>query len=403
MKLEKIEKIRLGSGQVYSGWGYYENKDFTPHGCGKKYHDGYYAYGNFQHGVLNGPAIVSHNFYMNTCHFKNNRGNGWGLCIHQGEMTEFGFYENSQLKVNLIDFVLWYFTKMQMSNRTNENMLTIYTYKDSKEVSELLIGYTNTQPINGVADCCMGFRFKADGSVWVGNTGDRTLSGTLIHFRPDGLIDAGLFENSKLLERYNLQLIIDEYYGTYNLENDLLKDLFPQKKSKRDSEREKIRNTFKNITEIKVGYNYFVDSQHLFKYKTLTLNSYKMKYHVSEVAFNGDNNFQSCNKEIWIVGDKTIVTPHGDLQIENTILVNQGKLVGIQFQVNGTLRMNEFSCSNGFEDEAKIRTLALMRQPNNAWLWAYAFDEDNMPIANFVGHDDLDGLATYISTLKIFY
>lgn len=26
----------------------------------------------------------------------------------------------------------------------------------------------------------------------------------------------------------------------------------------------------------------------------------------------------------------------------------------------------------------------------------------NMPIADFVGHDDLDGLATYISTLKAY-
>lgn len=400
MELQKNEKIRLESGQIYSGWGYFENENFIPQGCGKKYYDGYYAYGNFRHGVLDGPTIISHIFYMNTCHFKNNRGNGWGLCINQGELIEFGFYENSLLKVNLLDFVFWYFTKMKMSERTNENMLNMYTYKDTKEVSELLIGYPETSTINSVGYCRMGFRFKADGSVWVGNTNDRKLSGYLIHFRPDGLIDAGLFQNSKLIERLNLQSIIDEYYGTYNLSTNSL-NYFLEKKDNWTIEREKIRNTFKNIAEILIGHNYFTDSQERIKSKTPN-NSFKMNYYVSKVAFNGDDNFQSSKEETWIIGDKVIITPHGNLRIEDATLVEQGKLVGVQFQINGTFRMNEFSCSNGFEDDIEIKTLALMRQPYNAWLWAYAFDENDMPIANFCGHDDLDGLAKYISMLESF-
>ena len=403
MELQKIERVRLETGQVYSGWGYFENKNFIPQGCGKKYYDGYYAYGNFRHGILDGPTIVSHDYYMNICHFKNNRGNGWGLCINQGDLIEFGFNENSLLKVNLVDLVLWYFTKMRMSDRRNETLLHMYTCKDTKEVSELLIGYPGTSPINGVGDCCMGFRFKADGSVWVGSINDRKLSGNLIHFRPDGLIDAGFFEDSELLGREDLQSIIDGYYGIYNDKDNLLGDyLFQRKKSSQYIEKERIRNTFKDIAEITVGYNYFVDSQQQIDSKILNKNSYKMSYYVSEVAFNGGDNFQSFNEETWVVGDKTIITPHGNLQIEDTTLLEQGTLVGIQFQVNGTFRMNEFSCSNGFENDAEIKTLALMRQPNNAWLWAYAFDEDDMPIANFCGHDDLDGLASYVSILESY-
>jgi hypothetical protein len=44
-----------------------------------------------------------------------------------------------------------------------------------------------------------------------------------------------------------------------------------------------------------------------------------------------------------------------------------------------------------------------MRQPHNAWVWAYAFDENNEPIVNFCGFDDLDGLANFIPFLKRKY
>ena len=90
MELVKEDNVILSDGRRYRGWGYYKNGEFIPQGCGKKFFDGYYAYGNFKNGILNGPAIVSHNYCMNTAIFKNDRGNGWGLCINGGTLIEFG-------------------------------------------------------------------------------------------------------------------------------------------------------------------------------------------------------------------------------------------------------------------------------------------------------------------------
>lgn len=80
--------------------------------------------------------------------------------------------------------------------------------------------------------------------------------------------------------------------------------------------------------------------------------------------------------------------------------MEQGSLVGIQFTVEGTLNLCDFSYSNGDEGVANIKTFAIMRQPNNVWVWCYAFDIYNQPCVYFCGHDDLDGLAHYCSKLK---
>lgn len=262
MELIKKDSVILSDGHKYRGWGYYQNGEFIPHGCGKKFYDGEYAYGNFKNGILNGPAIVSYDYCMNTAIFKNDRGNGWGLCINSGSLIEFGYYKNSQLETDLRDFVEWYYEKMANSGRANENMLSMYTFNDSKEVAELLIGYSGTAPSNGVALVYMGFRFKSDGSVWVGNTATRALTGKLIHFTPSGEVIAGSFENGKLIERVPLQSMIDDYYGTWDFsDDDLFGALFSSRpKSSRQLRNEEIRNRFRGIDDIKAGFNYFTNT-----------------------------------------------------------------------------------------------------------------------------------------------
>ena len=258
MEILQVKQEILADGHRYTGSGYYDQTGFIPQGCGKKYYDGYYVYGNFKNGEINGPAIVSHNTYMNTCHFSGNRANGWGLCLNQGELTEFGYYENSKLKVDLTDIVEWYFTKMKISGRTDESMLHMYTYNETKEVSELLIGFKGTPATNGVGLCYMGFRFKADGSVWIGTTGSRILTGNLLHFCPNGQIEAGKFDNGQLEEPQGIQNIIDDYYGTWNFEDDIFASLFAKNKSSRQMENEAIRDQYRNIPEIDPKKNYFI-------------------------------------------------------------------------------------------------------------------------------------------------
>lgn len=242
MELQNVDKVILKDGHSYKGWGYYKNDEFIPHGCGKKYFKGYYAYGNFVDDVLDGPAIVSHDYFMNTMQFKNNRGNGWGLCINGGVLIEFGYYENSQLKKNLIDFVEWYFQVLENSGRaSSQTMLTMYTFIESKGVSDLLIGYRGGKTNSGLTIPYMGFHFLSDGSVWVGTTDTQKLSGLLLHFRADGIIDAGEFFDGNLVERKPLKEIIDYY--SYKAFISGQKEL-----------------VYPDNVEIKINFSYFSDS-----------------------------------------------------------------------------------------------------------------------------------------------
>lgn len=398
MVLTQVNNEILSDGNRYSGWGYSHNGEFIPNGCGKKFFSGYYIYGNFKQGAIDGPAIESHDMYMQTMQFKNNFGNGWGLCMNRGQLSEFGYYENSELKVDLSDFALWYFTKMQNAERS-ENMLTVYTFKDNHNVAELLIGYKASPIENGVGLAGMGFHFMADGSVWMGNTATRRFSGELIHFKSDGTVDCGVFENGELTERMELQEIINAYYGTFEFsEDDIFANMFRKRKPN------SIREQFRSAKPIKIGFNYFQSNTSQDHDNFVTGNQFSMKYTVMEVDFLANGSFVSLGEEEeWTIGDTQIITPHGTLIIEDAIFVDDGPLVGVQFSVSGSLRMDNFKCSDGWEYEIQVSTFALMRQPNNVWLWVYAFDEDNIPVANFCGTDSIDGLANFIPFLERKY
>ena len=132
-------------------------------------------------------------------------------------------------------------------------------------------------------------------------------------------------------------------------------------------------------------------------------NKIEMNYHAQEMDLSTKGNFTSFTEETWIIGDKYIKTPHGVLQIKNAIFVEQGALVGIQFTVKGSFNLSSVSCSKGNEGKVNIKTFAVMRQPHNAWLWCYAFDENNQPCVNFCGQDDFDGLALFYTQLKQLY
>lgn len=257
---EKVTDYILADGKKYNGWGCYYKEKFYPHGCGKKFFSDFYVYGNFKKGLLNGAAINSHNHYMYTMFFKNNRGNGWGLCINGGYLVEFGYYEDSKLKTDLTNFVQWYYEgKLRKSGRTDEEMLSMYTSKETKEVTNLLIGYAPKKVSESMILSCMGFRFRADGSVWVGTGNLSTMTGYYIHFRSDGCIDIGKFDDSYLEERMSLQELIDNYFGTQRINEDNPFGSFfrSSPKSTFQIERESERELYRDIEEPKVNFNYF--------------------------------------------------------------------------------------------------------------------------------------------------
>jgi|GEM_PF-6035660 len=134
-------------------------------------------------------------------------------------------------------------------------------------------------------------------------------------------------------------------------------------------------------------------------------NTISMDYYISQVSFNEGRDFHDLgfDAEKWEIGDKIIKTSHGNLKIKKFIFVETSPLVGIQFSVDGTLRLGDFEKFNGFDDCPNIATFALMRQPRNAWLWVYVFDVNGNQVVNFCGRDDLDGLSDFVNKLKRKY
>lgn len=138
----------------------------------------------------------------------------------------------------------------------NDDMLSVYTFNASHDVAEILIGYRGTSVQNSIGLCYMGFHFMSDGSVWMGNTSTRRFTGSLIHFRNDGCIDCGNYENGELIETLDIQNIIDNYYGTYSFENgDLFESLMFDMKPNHE------REVFRNIPSIIKEYNYLMGYQ----------------------------------------------------------------------------------------------------------------------------------------------
>lgn len=372
MELEKLELI-LESGNQYTGWGYYDSKDiFVPHGCGKKHYNGYYEYGNFKHGILDGPAIISYGNRMVTQQFTNGEGTGWGLSMANRGLSNFGYYKDGELLYNYTDFIFWYFNKMlKLSN--GANLLNMYSSKETHQVSVLWIGFDG----GFLSPCKMGVKFMPDGSVWVGDSKKLIPTGLLMHFCPNGQIDVGTFENGELHKRLSMdnftRLQLDKY------ELDLV-----------------------SIPEIEPGHNYFEEDYSGIAYesnKNLTF----MRYHVGEIDFNANGKFQKIEDECWEIGNKYIKTNHGNLDVLDATVINNEHFVGVQFEVCGRLSLDDFSCSKGNELEARIRTIAFLRHPKNAWVWVYAFDNEGRPLVNFSGFDDFDGMANFIQQLSGFY
>lgn len=127
-----------------------------------------------------------------------------------------------------------------------------------------------------------------------------------------------------------------------------------------------------------------------------------LKYYVSQISFN-EQDFQDFDEEHWTFEKNRVLTPYGNLTFENLIFIDKGPMVGIQFTTHGIFDLNKINVSNNNSSATNIKTLAIMRQPYNAWLWIYMYDANNKNVAVFCGHDDINGLARYVSKLKKLY
>ena len=125
-----------------------------------------------------------------------------------------------------------------------------------------------------------------------------------------------------------------------------------------------------------------------------------MIYHCCDYSVNSGEFKHLPSKENWKFDDKFISTPYGCLHLESYMQANQGPLVGFQFDTYGILDLSTFDSSL---DSVEIKTVAVMRQPHNVWLWVYMFDDEDNNIINFCGYDDSDGFKEYIEQLQILF
>ncbi len=99
-------------------------------------------------------------------------------------------------------------------------------------------------------------------------------------------------------------------------------------------------------------------------------------------------NLKEEEREHWEFAVDEIRTPHGELFIDGFMEVEQNGLVGVQLETDGYLDFSELPGYAGAEDEVYVQTVAVMRQPNNVWLWLYLFDEDHNPVLTVCGTEE---------------
>ena len=122
-----------------------------------------------------------------------------------------------------------------------------------------------------------------------------------------------------------------------------------------------------------------------------------INYAIRKIQFRGEwITLEDEQKEHWEFSIDEIRTPHGDLDIIGFMEVEQNGLVGVQLETDGYLDFSDFD--DGYD--GYVQTVAVMRQPNNVWLWLYLFDDNHQPIATICGSEE-DIMANELSQFII--
>lgn len=356
--LEKVTKIELSIDCQYSGWGYYKKNIFIPHGCGKKYYNDHYEYGNFDNGVLNGPAIISHNISMFTSFFTNGINKGIGFQIEKGQLTEFGYYEDYLLINDLTDYVYWFFVYMR--NRWEKNILSVNMDIDiiTKNVTKLTIGNLYT-----------GFHFISNGSLYVGQSYIPKLTGNFICFTHDGEIKSVFLKEEKIEKNISMEELVNKYYEVLN----------------EFSYKEKITN----IPKTNIDFRKYIIQQYNCD------NEYSIDIEVFKIDFEASKNAKKIKPEIWEFGDKWILTPHGNFEVTNLQITDDNNCEGIIFNVKGKLQTNNFTCSIATEEDLYLTQFTLMNWKGNNYTIGGGYTKPGYPRIGFVCDDKREGVKSF--------
>ena len=302
-----VKRQSLPDGNYFNGRGYFKDAEFIPDGWGQIIHDGYFVVGNFSHGNLNGPTYENHHSYMLAYQSVDGRANGWGMRIDYGELCEFGVYENGLLKYNLKKIVLQPFHAMKKEYDGSKPLLKVIDDNEHHFFNEILIGIPNQDFELGDyrgSTGGNGFHFMKDYSLWVGHFLNNEIKGWLIHFRFDGKIDCGEFENGILKKRYNISFFKDESWNSLGYTPDII-----------------------------VGHNYFssLPTRSLLDDNSLA----KIKCISSDVSEDGSLWYPLLNNKEWEIGNRFIMTAYGQLRVRDIKLKDEENYYGLILYTDG--------------------------------------------------------------------
>lgn len=108
-------------------------------------------------------------------------------------------------------------------------------------------------------------------------------------------------------------------------------------------------------------------------------------YKAEEISFNNRDWIKYDEPQDWDFAIDEIRTPYGTLSVEGYMEVEQNGLVGVQLETYGYIYLSDIPQYPGDDDDVFVKTVAVMRQPNNVWLWLYLFDDHHNPIASICG------------------
>ena len=315
MEHKFVKRVLLPNGYYFNGRGFYKNDEFIPDGWGQILYDGYFVIGNFINGVLNGPTYENHHSYMLAYQSIGGKANGWGMCMDNGELCEFGVYENGILKYDLKNFVLQPFHEVKEEFDGTKPFLKVIDDSEHEFLNEILIGIPNEDFKLGDYHSSTGgkgFHFMKDHSLWVGHFLNNEVQGWLIHFRSDGKIDCGEFENGVLKDRYNISFFKDNSWDSLEYTPDII-----------------------------VGHNYFTSlpTSSMLNDNSMT----KIKFICSEVSEDGSMWYPSLNNKEWEIGNRFIKTAYGQLKVRKIKLKDEEDYYGLILYTSGQLLFPDIS------------------------------------------------------------
>lgn len=304
-----VKRELLPNGNYFNGRGYYKNGEFIPDGWGQIHYDGYFIIGNFNDGVLNGPAYENHQSYMLAYQAIGGKANGWGMSMKYGGLCDFGVYENGVLKYNLKNFVLQPFYQMMEEYDGTYPLLKVTDDSEHHFFNEILIGIPNEDFELGNyhgSTGGRGFHFMKDRSLWVGHFLNNEVQGWLIHFRSDGKIDCGEFKNGVLIDRYNISYFKDVSWNSLDYTPDII-----------------------------VGHNYFssLPSHSMLNDNSLT----KIKCICTEVSEDDYNWYPILDDKEWEFGNRFVKNAYGQLKVRSIKLKDEEDYYALILYTSGQL------------------------------------------------------------------